>query len=167
MTLKSSCSRTAFPCLSLRGNSEECDHCGSVPAVCLSAGDRGRDEGRKGKEIRAGGLLLTFPVSSPQLPSFGSCFLAIALLSGFSSCCSTVIGSLFPSPAPRQHQHSPHIHYFPNLPVIQDLLIGLCLSCWGFNKLNKIFVRAEALCHGPNMNRRTTTSQQDGQKCWC
>lgn len=56
MTLKSSCSQTAFPCLSLRGNSEECDHCGSVPAVCVSAGERGREEGRKerGKGGRPG-----------------------------------------------------------------------------------------------------------------
>lgn len=34
MTLKSSCSQTAFPRLSLRGNSEECDRRGSVPALC-------------------------------------------------------------------------------------------------------------------------------------
>lgn len=42
MTLKSSCSQTAFPCLSCRGNSEECESCGSVPAVCLSVEEGGK-----------------------------------------------------------------------------------------------------------------------------
>lgn len=71
MTLKSSCSQTAFPCLSLRGNSEECDRCGSVPAVCVSAGESGREEGR---ETRACSFSLTFPSLLPNslifIPAF-------------------------------------------------------------------------------------------------
>lgn len=57
--------------LSLRGNSEEWDCCGSAPAVCPSAERRGGDEGRKerGREGGAGSLwsLADIPVSSPKL----------------------------------------------------------------------------------------------------
>lgn len=85
----------------------------------------GRREEREGDQ----GLqfLADIPVSSPQLPYFHSCFLAIALPSGFSGCCSTVIGSLSPFPAPQQHQRPLHIHRLPNLSVIQDLLIDKVL----------------------------------------
>lgn len=85
MTLKSSCSQTAFPRLSLRGNSEEWDCRGSAPAVCLSAEKRGRDEGRKKEgekegwdrgESRVCGLSLTF---HSLLPNSTVCFTSLSI----------------------------------------------------------------------------------------
>lgn len=66
----------------------------------------------------------------------------------------------FPIPSTSATPTSPP-HPPPPQPVSHPRLAdwqGPCLSCWALNNLNKIFVRAKALCHGPNMSRRATTS---------
>lgn len=140
MTLKSSCSQTALPRLSLRSNSEEWDCCGSDLAVCWRRGEQMKG---RGKEERNGGgqrehgflwsLSLTFQSLFPNSSLFVPCFLA-NILPGCSDCfslapgavvCFTVIGSFSLSPTPQQHQHHLHIHLLPNLSVIQALLIDI------------------------------------------
>lgn len=102
--------------LSLRGNSEEWDCCGSAPAVCLSAERRGGDEERKERGKGGGalcGLSLTFQSLPPNSLFFFPRFLAIVLqkfeflqvllLAPGAAVAFAVIGSL-----------SPHLQHLSN-----------------------------------------------------
>lgn len=165
MTLKSSCSQTPFPRLSLRGNSEESGLL--APAVCLSAEERGGGEGRRvegGKDAREEEEEEEAAVLLPSFPS------RLSNLSLFVSDFSTVSSHPSPStprlPTPqRQHLYRP-----PNMSVIRDLVIDKALVCLGGAGTHKPLQRGHLsepvhCVVALDVSRRVTKRQQDGQKC--
>lgn len=179
MTLKSSCSQSACPRRSLSVATVRSGIAvAQLRLVCskqMRRREGGETGGRAGREGGAGFVVSTFqslllPKNSLSYPShFLFCQLlrrrvspAVAPSAGLAT-----IGSL--SAPIGQHlgntSATSQIHCLPGLSLIQHLVIDKALVYLrGWNKLkhsSRRFVRAKALCHGPDRHR----SQQDGQTC--